>query len=97
VTPGDEFIVSVGVYNNTTGGTGPIRVELQPGSGLSLVGAGSAELQIRRPEGRRRRVPREGRRGSRVRAYDVLARRAAAESRVVEEVGVRPPRRSARP
>jgi uncharacterized protein YfaS (alpha-2-macroglobulin family) len=46
VTPGDEFIVSVGVYNNTTGGTGPIRVELQPGSGLSLVGGGSTELQI---------------------------------------------------
>ena len=25
VAPGDEFIVSVGVFNNTTGATGPIR------------------------------------------------------------------------
>jgi len=90
VTPGDEFIVSVGVYNNTTGGTGPIRVELQPGSGLSLVGAGSAELQIADRK--------EGVGEFRVKAGEVLgsapmtfvARRAAAESRVVEEVGVRP-------
>ncbi len=32
-TPGDEFLVSVGVFNNTTGGSGPIRVDAQPGPG----------------------------------------------------------------
>ena len=29
VAPGDEFMVSVGVFNNTTGGNGPIRLEAQ--------------------------------------------------------------------
>src|SRR5579872_1247486 len=29
VAPGDEFTVSVGVFNNTVGGKGPIRVEVQ--------------------------------------------------------------------
>ena len=87
VTPGDEFIVSVGVYNNTTGGTGPIRVELQPGSGLSLVGAGSAELQIAdRKEGVGEfRVKADAALGSAPMTF--VARRAAAESRVVEEGG----------
>ncbi len=44
--PGDEFIVSVGVFNNTTGGSGPIRLEAQLGPGLSLVGPASVDLQI---------------------------------------------------
>ena len=46
VAPGDEFIVSVGVFNNSTGGTGPIRLEAQPGPGLSLQGPASVDLQI---------------------------------------------------
>ena len=39
VAPGDEFIVSVGVFNNTTGGTGPIHLDAQPSPGLSLARA----------------------------------------------------------
>ena len=45
VTPGDEFIVSVGVFNNSTG-SGPIRVSVQLGPGLSLSGPASVDLQI---------------------------------------------------
>jgi uncharacterized protein YfaS (alpha-2-macroglobulin family) len=90
VTPGDEFIVSVGVYNNTTGGSGPIRLELQPGGNLSLVGAGGVDLQIADRK--------EGVAEFRVRANAVLgsapmsfiARRGTSEARVAEEVGIRP-------
>ena len=43
--PGDEFIVSVGVFNNTSG-TGPIRLEAKLSPGLSLLGPASVDLQI---------------------------------------------------
>jgi len=90
VTPGDEFIVSVGVFNNTTGESGPVRVEVQAGSGLSLVGPGGVDLQIADRK--------EGVGEFRVKANAVLgsvpltftARRAAADARIVEEVGIRP-------
>src|SRR4029453_11081359 len=35
--PGDEFVVSVGVFNNTTA-AGPIRLEVQGGPGLAIQG-----------------------------------------------------------
>ena len=90
VTPGDEFIVSVGVFNNTTGQTGPVHVEVQPGSGLTLVGPAAADLQIA--------DKREAVGEFRVKAGAVLgsvpltftAKRAATGASVVEEVGVRP-------
>jgi uncharacterized protein YfaS (alpha-2-macroglobulin family) len=89
-SPGDEFIVSVGVFNNTTGGSGPIRLTAQPGPGLTLVGPGSADLQI--PD------KKEGVAEFRVRTNASLgsapltftARRGPAESHVDESVGVRP-------
>jgi uncharacterized protein YfaS (alpha-2-macroglobulin family) len=89
-SPGDEFIVSVGVFNNTTGGTGPIRLTAQPGAGLALVGAASADLQI--PD------KKEGVGEFRVKANASLgsvpitftARRGPAEAHVEESVGVRP-------
>ena len=90
VTPGDEFLVSVGVFNNTTGGTGPVRIEMQPGGGLTLVGPGSVEVPIADKK--------EGVAEFRVRADAVLgsapmsfsATRGAAGARIAEEVGVRP-------
>jgi uncharacterized protein YfaS (alpha-2-macroglobulin family) len=90
VTPGDEFIVSVGVFNNTTGGSGPIRVEAQAGSGLTLAGPAGVDLQIADRA--------EGVGEFRVKAGAVLgsaplvftARRGTAEARLTEEVGVRP-------
>jgi alpha-2-macroglobulin len=89
-SPGDEFIVSVGVFNNTTGGTGPIRLTAQPGPALTLVGAASADLQI--PD------KKEGVAEFRVKANALLgpapltftARRGPAEAHVEESVGVRP-------
>ena len=44
--PGDEFIVSVGVFNNNAGATGPIRLDAEVSPGLSLVSPASVELQI---------------------------------------------------
>jgi uncharacterized protein YfaS (alpha-2-macroglobulin family) len=89
-SPGDEFIVSVGVFNNTTGGTGPIRLTAQPGAGLTLVGPATADLQI--PD------KKEGVGEFRVKANAPLgpapitftARRGQADAHVEESVGVRP-------
>ena len=46
VSPGDEFIVSVGVFNNNGGANGPIHVEAQLSPGLSLVSPAGLDLQI---------------------------------------------------
>jgi alpha-2-macroglobulin len=89
VTPGDEFIVSVGVLNNSSG-NGPIHLETQSGTGMSLVGAGSVDLQI--PE------KKEGVGEFRIKANAVLgasqltftARRGSSLARVEESVGIRP-------
>ena len=88
--PGDEFLVSVGVFNNTTGAKGPIRVELKPGAGLSIVGSGAVDLEI--PE------KREGVGEFRIRANPVLgsasltfvASRGASRAQNEEGVSVRP-------
>jgi len=87
--PGDEFIVSVGVFNNTSG-SGPIRLDAQLGPNLTAVGASSVELQI--PE------KKEGVGEFRVKANAPLgpgaltftAKRDAAEARIEESVSVRP-------
>lgn len=89
-SPGDEFVVSVGVFNNTTGGTGPIHLTALAGPGLMLVGPPSTDLQI--PD------KKEGVGEFRVRTNPALgpaslifsARRGAAEAHVDESVGVRP-------
>ncbi len=104
VAAGDEFAVSVGVFNNTTGGSGPIRLEAQLGAGLTLVSAPAVELQVGDKQ--------EGVGEFRVRALPLQsperptssperptlgaatltfrASRATAEARVEESVGVRP-------
>ena len=89
-SPGDEFIVSVGVFNNTTGGTGPIRLTAQPGAGFTLVGAASADLQIAdKKEGVGEfRVKANASPGSAPITF--TARRGPAEAHVEESVGVRP-------
>jgi alpha-2-macroglobulin len=89
VAPGDEFIVSVGVFNNSAG-SGAVRLDAQLGPGLSLVGAANVDLQIAEKK--------EGVGEFRVKANAVLgpaalaftARRGAASARVEESVGVRP-------
>ena len=64
-TPGDEFIVSVGVFNNTTGQRRHPRSRSQPAPGSSLVGPGERRPADCGEEGRRRRVPSQGERGAR--------------------------------
>ena len=90
VAPGDEFTVSVGVFNNTVGGNGPIRLEAQASAGLSLAGASTVDLQV--PD------KRDGAAEFRFKANAVLgpaavkfiARRGGAEARMEESVSVRP-------
>jgi uncharacterized protein YfaS (alpha-2-macroglobulin family) len=91
VAPGDEFTVSVGVYNNTTGGSGPIRLEAQGGTALSPVGSTTLDLQAA--------DKREAAGEFRFKANAVLgpadikfiARRGALQSRIDESISVRPP------
>jgi uncharacterized protein YfaS (alpha-2-macroglobulin family) len=88
--PGDEFIVSVGVYNSTRGQSGPIRVELQGSAGASTVGPATADLQIADSA--------EGVATFRVKANQALgsaslvfrARRRASDARMEESVSIRP-------
>ena len=90
VAPGDEFIVSVGVFNNTTGGNGPVQVEAQTGTGLSAVGQNRADLQIEDKK--------EGVAEFRFKANPTLgsasirfvARRGTSEARMEETTSVRP-------
>lgn len=90
VSPGDEFTVSVGVFNNTVGGSGSIRLEAQVGPGLSPAGPAAVDLTI----ADKREVAGE----FRFKANAVLgpaslkfvARRGAADARMEESVSVRP-------
>ena len=52
VAPGDEFIVSVGVFNNSTGGSGPIRVERAARAGLGAAWARRASICRSRRRGK---------------------------------------------
>ena len=88
--PGDEFLVSVGVFNNTTGTSGPIRVEARTGPGLALAGPATVDLQIA--------DKREGVGEFRIKANPVLgsaaitfvARRADQQAQNEESISVRP-------
>jgi uncharacterized protein YfaS (alpha-2-macroglobulin family) len=90
VAPGDEFTVSVGVFNNMVGGKGPIRLEAQVSAGLSPAGPATVDLQV--PD------KREAAGEFRFKANAVLgpaavkfiARRGTAEARMEESVSVRP-------
>jgi hypothetical protein len=90
VAPGDEFVVSVGVFNNTVGAKGPIRVDAQVSRELASQGSSSVELQVADKK--------EGAAEFRFKANEILgaatlkftARRGAAESHLEESVSVRP-------
>ena len=90
VAPGDEFTVSVGVFNNLPG-TGPVHVEVQPSAALTPAGPSAVDLQIAEK--------REAAAEFRFKANAVLgsadlrfvARRGNSEARIEESVGVRPP------
>jgi uncharacterized protein YfaS (alpha-2-macroglobulin family) len=90
IAPGDEFLVSVGVFNNTTGGSGPIQLEAQLDPALSMVGPSRVDLQITdRKEGVGEfRVKANAALGSA--SLRFIARRGQAASRLEEAVSVRP-------
>ena len=89
VAPGDEFTVSVGVFNNLPG-NGPVHVELQAGRELAMQGASGVDLQVASKK--------EGTAEFRLKANAVLgsasmkfvARRGNAEAHLEESVSVRP-------
>ena len=56
VAPGDEFSVTVGVFNNTSG-KDPIRVQVQASRELTLTSPAELRSYSRRETRRRRRVP----------------------------------------
>jgi len=90
VAPGDEFVVSVGVFNNTIGNKQPIQLEAQVSQELSPQGSARAELQV--PD------KKEGVAEFRLKANAALgpaslkfiARRGTSEARMEESVSVRP-------
>ena len=82
--------MSVGVFNNTTGGSGPIQVEAQTGAELTAVGTPRTQLEIEDKK--------EGVAEFRFKANTTLgsasirfaARRGPAEARMEETTSVRP-------
>lgn len=90
VAPGDEFIVSVGTFNNTVGGTQPVQVDAQTGPELSLEGPGHVELQIAdKKEGVAEfRFKANAMPGST--SLTFTAHRGNAQSRAEESISVRP-------
>ncbi len=89
VAPGDEFSVTVGVFNNTNG-KDPIRVQVQASRELALAGPSTSDLQIAHK--------REGVAEFRFKANAVLgpaslkftALRGRSEAHIEESVSVRP-------
>jgi uncharacterized protein YfaS (alpha-2-macroglobulin family) len=89
IAPGDEFVVSVGVFNNSSG-AGAVRIEAQAGAGLTFMGPSGADLEIAEKK--------EGVGEFRLKAGTPLgpasitfvARRGAAASRMEESVSIRP-------
>lgn len=90
VAPGDEFLVSVGVFNNIVGQSGAIRVEARTAGGFSVVGPSGVDLQIADKK--------EGVAEFRIKANAALgaspiifvARRAATSASMEESVSLRP-------
>jgi uncharacterized protein YfaS (alpha-2-macroglobulin family) len=89
VAPGDEFSVTVGVFNNTSG-NGPVRVQVQASRELSLSSSATSDLQI---AGKREAVAE-----FRFKANAILgpaslkftAIRGRSEAQIEESVSVRP-------
>jgi alpha-2-macroglobulin len=88
--PGDEFAVSVGVFNNSSG-SGPVRLEAKVSGGLTLMSPAQIDLTIAEKK--------EGVAEFRLKTNAVLgnatltfvAHRGTAQSTNEETVGVRPP------
>lgn len=90
VAPGDEFTVSVGVFNNTSGGKGAIRVEAQAAASLTPVGPASVDLQIADKKEAAGEFRFKANAALGAAALKFVARRAGAEAHIEESVSVRP-------
>ncbi|MEO8661548.1 MAG: alpha-2-macroglobulin [Bryobacteraceae bacterium] len=90
VAPGDEFTVSIGVFNNTVGGSGPIHVEAQVTAALTPAGPSAVDLQVadKREASGEFRFKANAVLGSA--ALKFVARRRGAEAHIEESVSVRP-------
>jgi uncharacterized protein YfaS (alpha-2-macroglobulin family) len=90
IAPGDEFLVSVGIFNNTTGGKGPIQAEAQVGPELTAMSPLKLDLQIEdKKEGVAEfRFKANSTLGSA--ALKFFARRSNAQAKMDESVSVRP-------
>ncbi|HWF08765.1 MAG TPA: alpha-2-macroglobulin, partial [Bryobacteraceae bacterium] len=90
VGPGDEFIITSGVYDNTTG-KGPIHIEAQHGPELTAVGPAVVDID---PSGKKEVTAEFRFRANPVpgsASIRISARRGAALARTEESVGIRPP------
>jgi uncharacterized protein YfaS (alpha-2-macroglobulin family) len=89
VAPGDEFNVTVGVFNNTNG-KDPVHVQVQLSRELTLTGASNSDLQI---EGKREGVAEFHLKANAVlgpASLKFIATRGRSEARIEESVSVRP-------
>ena len=91
VAPGDEFTVSVGVFNNMVGAKGLIRLEAQVSRELTPSGPSSIDLQV----ADKKEAPAEFRFKANpflgAATLKFVARRGGAEAHLEESVSVRPP------
>jgi hypothetical protein len=91
VGPGDEFIITSGVYDNTANGKGPIHIEVQHGPELANVSASAVDID---PSGKKEVTAEFRFRANAVpgsASIRIVARRGAASTRTEESVGIRPP------
>lgn len=88
--PGDEFTVSVGVFNNTTGKSGPVQLEAQIGSQFTGLSATRVELQI--PDKKEATGEFRFKTNSALGAASIkfVARRGNSIVQIEESIGVRP-------
>ena len=91
VGPGDEFIITSGVYDNTTTGKGPIHIEVQHGPELANLSPSAIDID---PAGKKEVTAEFRFRANPVlgsAAIHIVARRGAATAQTEESTGIRPP------
>jgi uncharacterized protein YfaS (alpha-2-macroglobulin family) len=91
VAPGDDFLVSVGVFNNMVGAKGPIRIEAQVSKELSPQGPSTIDLQIADKKEAAAEFHFKANSILGASTLKFIARRGGAESHIEESISVRPP------
>jgi uncharacterized protein YfaS (alpha-2-macroglobulin family) len=91
VAPGDDFLVSVGVFNNMVGAKGTIRVEAQVSRELSPAGPSTVDLEVADKKEGAAEFHFKANAFLGAATLKFIARRGAAEAHLEESVSVRPP------